>query len=136
MKAFEEFEVSPDYLENLQIEIRDDLNGRYAETDENKMSLDSGLFEDGKFLETKFFIPSHEIVHWLTRTRESREYFADNEEREGFMLSIAYELSVGTPMDVIYNRVFPKIEFHFHNPEDAANFFHNLVRKAKTMLKP
>ncbi len=135
MKVFDDFDVSPDHLGKLQIEICDDLDGRYAETDETKMSLDKSLFEGGKFMEEKFFICAHEIIHWLTRTRESREYFADNEEREGFLLSIAYEMEEGTPFDVLYNRIFPKIEFHFHDADSAAKFFYGLVGKAKKMLR-
>lgn len=135
MNVFDDFGVSLDSLDQLHIQITN-LNDRYAETDEHTMSLDSGLFEDGgRFFEEKFFIVAHEIIHFLTRKRESRAYFADNEEREGFVLSIAYELSVGTPMNILYNRIFPKIGFHFHDPNDAEYFFHDLCRKAKNMLK-
>lgn len=135
MSMFDDFDISPDYLDNLKIRITD-LPDRYAETDEDEMRLDKNLFnEDADFIEKRFFICAHEILHWLTRVHESRSYFADDEERTGFMLSIAYEMSVGTPMDVIYNRIYPKISFHFHNEEDSAIFFQSLVHKAKKFLR-
>ncbi len=61
MTVFDDFDVSPELLEKLQIEITD-LDDRFAETDEEKMSLDKSLMEDGKFFQTSFFVVALEIV--------------------------------------------------------------------------
>lgn len=132
-KMFEQFEVSLDQLDSLKIEIAD-LNGRYAETDLESMVLDKSLFEDGRFFEDEWFVCVHELVHYCSRVREKSAYFADPEEVSGFIFSIATELARGTDMDVIWSRIYPRIEFHFHNESDSREFFMKSIEKAKQLL--
>ncbi|MHA2279512.1 MAG: hypothetical protein ACXAC5_01285 [Promethearchaeota archaeon] len=132
-KLFEKFEVSLDQLDSLNIEIVD-LSGRFAETDLKAMRLDEGLFSDGKFWKNNWFVVVHELVHYCSRVREDRAYFSDPEEVSGFIFSIATELARGTDLESIYNLIYPRIEFHFHNQSDAREFFIKSVEKAKKVL--
>ena len=132
-KLFEKFEVNLEQLKNLRIEIKD-LEGRYAETDLESMVLDKNLFSDGKFWENNWFVCVHELVHWLTRLKEDQAYMNDPEECLGFVGSIATELAQGTDIDAIWTKIFPRIEFHFHQESDAREFFLNCIQKAKELL--
>lgn len=132
-KLFEQFEVSLDQLDNLKIEIGD-FEGRYAETDIKSMALDKSLFQDGKFWENNWFVVVHELVHFCSRVREKSAYFADPEEVSGFIFSIATELARGTEIDKIWNLIYPRIEFHFHNESDSREFFIKSIEKAKQLL--
>ena len=132
-KLFEKFEVDLDQLESLKIEIGD-LAGRYAETDLESMKLDKSLFQDGKFWENNWFVCVHELVHWLSRWKEDQSYFQDPEETLGMVASIATELARGTDMNKIWNLVYPRVEFHFHNESDSRKFFIKSIEKAKQLL--
>lgn len=134
-KLFKEFEVSFDRLNELRIEITE-LDKKYAETDSETMRLNKSMFQNGweDFKKNHFFVVAHEIVHWLSRIREEDSYFNDPEEVLGFVASIAYELSIGTHRDEIYNKVYPKIEWHFNDPNDAREFFANMFQKASRMV--
>lgn len=136
IKLFEQFEVSPERLQDLQIQIVP-LEKKYAETDDRSMKLNNALFEAGweAFLRDHFFIVAHEIVHWLSRTKEQESYFHDPEEVLGFVSSIAYEMANGTDPDEIWNKVYPKVSWHFHNETDAREFFKNMVEKAQKLLR-
>ena len=133
-KLCEKFEISLDnFMENLNIEIGD-LNGRYAETDLNGMVLDKSLFDGGRFFEDEWFVILHESVHFCSRLKEDSAYFQDPEETLGFVVGIATELARGTDMDKIYNLIYPRVEFHFHNESDSREFFANCIQKAKEFL--
>lgn len=132
-KIFEEFEVSLDRLDQLRIEVVP-LEKKYAETDGEVMNLNTALFDGGDFWEKYFFVIVHEIVHWLSRVKEEDSYFQDPEETLGFVLSIAYEIEQGSDFDTIYNKIYPKVSFHFHNEEDAVSFFNNMYQKALKIL--
>lgn len=132
-KLFEKFEVDLDQLENLKIEIGD-LEGRYAETDLESMKLDKGLFDGGQFFSKNYFVCVHELAHFCSRFREKNSYFSDPEEVSGFVFSIASELARGTDIDKIWNLIYPRIEFHFHNESDSREFFLKSIEKAKQIL--
>ena len=133
LRVFKEFETDISKLSELKIEIVE-LNDRYAETDIESMRLSPQLFKGGNFFRDYYFVIVHEIVHWLTRVKESRAFFNDPEEVDGFLASIMSELSRGISVDEIWNKIFPKIEFHFHNREDARQFFTTLLEKAQASL--
>lgn len=126
---FEQFEVSLDYLENLKISIGP-LDEKFAETDAQEMKLNESLFEDGKFFQEHLFIVFHEIIHFLSRVKEEMAYLNDPEEVLGFVSSIGHELEQGSDFDTIWNRIYPKISFHFHNEEDAKGCFSEMYEKA------
>jgi len=134
MKLFDEFEVSPQRLDELQFFVKE-LDNKYAETDGRKMVLNTFLFSDGDFLDKYFYIVAHEIVHWLSRVREQDAYFNDPEETLGFVASVAYELEHSKDLDVVWNRVYPKISWHFNDEKDAREFFQRMVEKAVKLLQ-
>ena len=136
MKIFKRFKIHPDRLDTLKIVICD-LEKKYAETDMNEMRIDNSLFKNGwqSFIENGFFVVAHEIIHWLTRTKENMSYFSDPEEIDGFIMSIAYEIEQGSDMDTIWNRIFPKIEFHFNGKKQARQFFEGLIEDAVKIVK-
>lgn len=133
-KVFADFEVAPERLDELQIEFGD-LKGKYAETDLNSMVLDQSLFADGLFFDRYMYVPAHEIIHWLSRIKEQDAYFNDPEETLGFVTAIAFELSRGKDIDDVWNKIYDKIAFHFHNEVDARQFFENMLLKAKSLLR-
>jgi len=133
-KLFQRFEISPDRLSDLIVQIVD-LEGRYAETDETSMSLDVHLFEGGKFFYENYFIAVHELVHWLSRLKEQEAYFNDPEEVLGFVAAIASELNAKRDLDVIWNKIYPKVEFHFNDESDARQFFQQSIEKAYDLLQ-
>ncbi len=133
MELFNQFEVSPDRLDELQIVIVP-MEDKHAETDNETMKINSSLFQDGTFFREHFFVVAHEIVHFLSRCREEDSYFNDPEETLGFVSAIAYELEQHSDLDIVWNRVYPKIQWHFHNEADAKEFFGRMVEKAKRLM--
>lgn len=133
-KICEDFEIDPERINDLRIEIHDDLDDRYAETDAEVMKLNKSLFEGDNFFEDYFFVVAHEIVHYLSRIKEQDAWFHDPEEVLGFTASIGYEIENGTDFDIIWNRIYPKISWHFHNEEDSKQFFQNMYEKAIKIL--
>jgi len=134
MALFESFEVAPEQLDKLQFVITP-MEDKHAETDGKTMNLNTSLFENGEFFEKFFFVPAHEVVHWLSRLKEEDSYFNDPEEVLGFVSSVAYELETHGDMDICWNRVYPRIEWHFHNESDSREFFKRMVVKAKELLR-
>jgi hypothetical protein len=134
-KLLKQFEVDPERIQNLRIEF-DNLDKKYAETDSEHMVLNINMFRDGweSFKDNYFFVVAHEIVHWLSRVREEDSYFNDPEEVLGFVSSIAYEISQGSHPDEIWNKIYPKVSWHFQNEADAREFFTNMVEKAQKLL--
>lgn len=133
-KLFERFEIDVSRLNELEIQIVD-LEGRYAETDDQRMSLDFGLFRGGNFFEDNYFVTIHELVHWLSRLKEKDAYFNDPEEVLGFVAAIASELQRGVDHDLMWNKIYPRVEFHFNNEHDARQFFEMSILKAQELLR-
>lgn len=131
MAILQEFEMSPEQLDNLVIEIVP-LEQKYAETDGESMRLNEFLFKED-FFEDYFFVVAHELVHWLSRKKEEESYFSDPEEVLGFTASVAYEIESGSDFDEIYNKVYPKISWHFNEEQDARDFFDNMIEKAQKL---
>lgn len=132
-KAAKQFNLDLDNtLQKLIIEITN-LDGKFALSDGSKMQLDSSLF-NGEDFEDYYFIIVHEIVHVFTRLYEERAYLNDDEEKQGFQLSISSEIARGVDANTIFSRIFPKIEFHFNDPSRAKEFFLSLVDDAKAFL--
>ena len=130
---FDEFEISSERLQELIIEVVD-LESKYAETDETTMKINKFLFEGGHFFRDYFFVLPHELVHWLSRIKEKDAWFHDPEEVLGFVASIGYEMGIGTDFDAMWERIYPKVSWHFHNEADAKEFFGKMIEKAKKLL--
>lgn len=130
---FDEFDMDISQLDNLVIEIVP-LEKKYAETDSNSIRLNTMLFDKGNFFDNYFFVVPHELVHWLSRKKENDSYFNDPEEVLGFVLSVAHELESHGDIDIAWNRVYPKINWHFHNESDAKNFFQEMLKRAKEFI--
>lgn len=132
-KLFHEFDVSLEQLQELKIEICD-LDGRYAETDNKCMRLNSSLFRNGRFVQDYMFVVYHEIIHYLTRKKENRAWLNDPEEVWGCIASVGYEIEKGSSIDSIWNTLYPKIKWHFSKDHDAKVFFHRMIQKAQELL--
>ena len=148
MTLFKQFGVSPDRLDDLKIEIVD-LEDKYAETDLKVMKLNKFLFEEnGSFFEEYFYIICHEIFHYCNRLAEKigivkptdfaadqkKFYFQDEEEVGGMVISVAFLLESGASDDEIWNKLWNKINFHFHEPQDGKEFFNFVYDRAKKIL--
>jgi len=133
-KVFKQFNLDINNIDKLQILITDLEDDRYAETDDKTLKMNKSLFNGEEFSEI-FAVVFHEIWHFAKRLYEkSGSYFADSEELEAFSISIAAQISNGDSIDVIYNRIFPKIEFHYHDEQKALKVFKDLVEKAQDFL--
>lgn len=130
---FDEFDMSLERLDDLLIEVVP-LEKKYAETDSNSIRLNTMLFETGDFFKDYFFVVSHELVHWLSRKKEEEAYFNDPEEVLGFVASVAHELESQTDPDIMWNKIYPKISWHFSNEHDAREFFVNMIDRAKKLI--
>ena len=130
---FKEFGVSMDQLDNLQI-IIEDLDGKYAECDENTMKLNTMMFEKGNFFEDYFYVILHEICHYLTRVVEGRGLFFDPEESYGMVAAIAYQMEQGNGLDEIWNKLFNKVSWHFNDELKAKEVFEKMIEEAKILL--
>lgn len=152
-KVCKDFDVRPDLIKDIIIEVCDlSEKDRYAETDSECMRINKNLLEDEDFFETKMFIIVHESIHFYSRIREPRlntkdnkrdfcsdpdahdHYLCDIEEILGFVISVAYELERGTSKDVIWTRIYPKIDTHFASESDSREFFQNMFEKAQKIL--
>ncbi len=133
-RTLEDFEIDPERLNDLAIQLVE-LEGKYAETDINTMKINPSVFAEGHFFRDYFFVIVHELVHWMSRIKENDAYFNDPEEVLGFTLSIAYEMEQGSDFDVIWNKIYPKIQWHFHDESDAREFFTNMMQKARKLLR-
>lgn len=133
LSLFDEFDMSIDRLDDLLIEVVP-LDKKYAETDSHSIRLNTMLFDTGNFFEDYFFVVSHELVHWLSRKKEEEAYFNDPEEVLGFVASVAYEIENHTDPDVMWNRIYPKISWHFSDERDAREFFVNMIDRAKKLI--
>jgi len=135
VKMFDKFKVSLDQLDDLEICI-EKLDKMFAQTDSQKMILDEGLFKgDEDWFEKNYVVITHEILHAIYRNHEQNfGYFGDHEEKESFQLSVSSLLAKGESLDSIFNKIFPKIEFHFSDPHKAREFFNYLLLNAKKFL--
>ena len=132
-RMFKTFDVGLGRLDHLEIRILP-LEKKYAETDGEIMKLNESLFADGEFFEKYFFVVAHEIVHWLSRVKEQDGYLHDPEEVLGFTMSVAYELERGGNVDSVWDKVYPKIRWHFNDEADSKDFFVKMIDKAKGLL--
>lgn len=130
---FEHYEMDVSRLDDLVIQIMP-LEKKYAETDADSMRLNTILFDTGDFFRDYFFVIPHELVHWMSRLKEAEAYFNDPEEVLGFVASVAHEIEAGTDPDEIWNKIYPKISWHFHDENDAREFFVNMIDKAKDLI--
>jgi len=155
-KLCQHFETDPHILEGLSVEIVS-LDQKYAETDDKIMKLNEVLFKNGDFFEKYLFIPFHEIIHFLTRNIEKKtdvpyekwpifrrnadqadkirenSYFEDKEEILGFVSSTMMQIE-REGVNSAWNKVFPKIEWHFQDECKAKNFFIEIINDAKRLL--
>lgn len=129
-------------VDNLAIKIVP-LHDKYAETGK-VMKINSSLFDNGLdyFLDNYFFIIVHELIHFLfkekhmtTSVQKGQHYFEDSEERKGFIVAIAYELSTGKSEEDVWENIYPKVEWHFHEKEDSETFFEHLIDQANKIIE-
>lgn len=144
-KIFHRYGIGLNELKTLKIDIKN-LDGVFALTDVNKMELNKFMFDGGNFFRDYYFVLTHEILHWCSRVAEQKgkslpystdkdesTYFADEEEIAGFIVAIASEIDLGLSEKQIWDKVYPNVKFHFHNPEDARTFFKNMFEKAQIL---
>ena len=131
---FSQFDVSPNQLDSLSIEIVP-LADKYAITDGDVMKLDEDLFtKDDGFFSHRFFIVVHEIVHFLSRKREETGYFGDPEEGLAFTAAIADYLGNGRSEQEVWRDIYPKTQWHFHDETEAEQFFKKCIFKAQKLI--
>lgn len=134
-KLFDKYDTPIREINKKLTFIIKDLEDKYAKGNGRYIFINSKLFEDGDFFEEKIHYLVHEIVHWLTRQKERRFYFADPEEIESFCYSIAYEILRGKSPKEIKNTFFPIIKAHFDKKQNAVKLFKAMYIKARSRAK-
>jgi len=130
--TFRECGVSIDQLDNLQI-IIEQFEDKVAETDGVTMKISPNIIKD--ILTTNFYIVLHEICgHFVIRKAEEKKFFQDPEEVLGMAAGCAGMIEQGYDLDKIWNTIWPKISFHFHDEIDAREFMKKIFEKAKNMI--
>ena len=132
---FRDFNLSLDHLDGLSISI-EEIGDRFAESDDKSMKLSKKLIRNSAEFGDIFAVVLHEIWHFAKRLHEKLGgYFGDDEELEAFSVSIAAQLSQGDDLDIIYNRLYPKVEFHYSDPIKAKEVFKKMIEKAYKLLQ-
>lgn len=131
-RIFKRFNLDLNRIDEMNI-ILTDLDGRYAETDADNMKINQNLINT-KNIDEIYAIVLHEIWHFAKRSHEQESgYFGDDEEIEAFSVSIAALLAAGHDLNSVYNLLYPKVEFHFHNPQRAKEVFQLMIEKAEQL---
>jgi len=133
IKLFEKYGIPIEKIEDVSFKIMD-LRGKHAQSDSKEIDLNSKLFENGDFFKNKLHFVVHELVHWLIRQREKDHYFSDPEEKDAFVVSMAYQIFNGSDKQCIYDTFFPIIKDHFCDREDAVRLFNQLYENANKYL--
>jgi len=130
LKMFDEYDIPIERIDDqLTFKIKK-MHGIHAQGNGRYIFLNPKLFERGDFLEEKIHFVAHELTHWLTKQREEDCYFADPEEIAAFTHGIIYELLRGKSKQEIFHVLFPIIEAHFEQKQDAKQVFLLLFNKA------
>ncbi len=125
---------SSDIKDHMTIRFLD-LNGKFAEGNDEEIRLDNSLLNSDNFFSEHFHFVVHEFYHWLKRRTEELFYFNDDEEIQSFTLAIAWEINNGKRLSEIKKKIFPIIKSHFKDRKDAHNMFDEMLGNAKKLLK-
>ena len=130
VKMFDIYDVPLDFLDDkLSIEFKK-LDDQYAKSNKDTIYLDYKVFNEADSFDDLMHFVVHEMVHWLTRQRESLNYFADPEEMEAFALGIAYEIGRGKSEEEIRDIYMPIIENNFSDGKDNEILYKRLLHHA------
>jgi hypothetical protein len=132
-KLFNLFKIPLSQIDNNLTFYIKDLNGKNAKSIDNNIYFDKNLFNKNDFLKNGIHFVVHEMIHWLTRQKESNCYFSDPEEIQAFTFGIAWEIKRGTKQKDIDKIYFPIIQKHFKDNKDCINFYNKLISKAKSI---
>jgi len=117
---------------HLTIEIRQ-LDDKFAEGNSSTIFLDEKLF-NGDFFNDNFHFVIHEFFHWVKRRSEKDFYFNDPEEIQSFTLAITWQLSHGKCEDFIRKTIFPIVQPHFKDQNEAQKLFEQMLSEAKRLV--
>lgn len=113
-----------------------DLDGRHAKSKGEDIYINKKLMSQySGDIESVLHFVVHEMIHWLTRQRESMCYFSDPEELEAFSLGIAYEIYRGKSEDEVRKIYFPIIEAHFEESTQAEKMYKEFLKSAYVIIK-
>ena len=135
VKMIDEYDIPIDEIEDqLTFKIKK-LRGRHAQGNGRLIYLNEKLFEDGDFFKNNLHFVVHEMVHWFTKQREERCYFADPEEVEAFTFGMMFEMLRGKTKQEILQIFFPIINAHFDGKEKSSIVFNQIYEHACHKLK-
>lgn len=134
LKLMDEYHIPVEDLNNNLSITFVDLDGKFAEGNGREIRLDKSLLDDGNFLEDNFHYVVHEFWHWVKRRSEEIFYFNDEEEIQSFALGIAWELLRGQSVSSIAKTIYPIIQGHFDQEEQAMIMFKKMLTKAKELI--
>lgn len=117
---------------HLRIEIAD-LGDKFAEGNSTTIYLDKKLVTDD-FFQNNFHFVIHEFWHWVKRRSEKDFYFNDPEEIQSFVLAIVWELKSGKSKKQIEQTLYPIVDAHFEDKNDAKKLFLDMVEEASRLI--
>ncbi len=129
-KLFHHYGVDPKSMIRIRFHVRP-LSDSYATAVGDDITIDEKLYDEG--LENHMHFLAHEMTHWLTDQQERTNYFADPEEKAGFVWGIAHELQRGRDLGEIEDVFLPIITPHFPSPSEARQAFVKMVMKARRL---
>jgi len=135
LRLMAEHKVPVNAIDRVTFDIQDMDGKEHAEANAHHIVFNSNLFEDDDFFENKIFFFVHEFYHWLNRIREHQFYFNDPEEIGGFVLAIAWEIVGGSDKGTIVKKIFPIIQGHFKQVDNAEQLFQKMYIKAIDLIK-
>ena len=115
----------------LEIEIKE-LDGKNAEGNGRKITLDKELFKND-FFHDNFHFVIHEFFHWLKRRYEKKFYFNDTEEIQSFVLAITWEMINNKSKDHIIASLYPIVKNQFNNENKAEEIFNKMLEEAEKL---
>ena len=132
IRLMAKYKIPQNEVDNIEFSVKD-LGERHAEADATTITFNSNLFTEGDFFKDKLFYFVHEFYHWVRRRAEKQFYFNDPEEIESFALSIAWEIIGGKDRATIEHSIFPIIQGHFTDANQAKSLFSQMYEQAESI---
>ena len=133
ISLFKKFKVPIEKLDLLRF-TTDRLEDEFCKADDERVVIDDRLANSDSFFADDFHFMAHELIHWLHRQLEDKQFFADPEEIESFNAAIAFRLNQDGSIEKVYKKFLPLIKIHFDDDNKAREFLMSRIKDAKKLL--
>lgn len=129
---FKKFHIPIEKLDELKFKT-ERLEDEFCLANEDSIIIDDRLANSETFLNEDFHFIAHELIHWLHRQVEQKQFFADPEEIESFNAAIAFALQ-NSPVNAVMQKFLPLIKIHFNDDNNSREFLKRRLIDAKRLL--